>query len=501
MLSKSRPLHTATVDSPKNARFLAINHGPISFEKETYKGGKKIPTRITLIRPLAAGWAGAPYKQGQKGVRTSKLSEMVAGNAMRFYSFEKVANNSEKGPRCDDITFELRAGDTLNFWIDEKRLEEVKRGLPEELTRIEAFTVCEILIASRNSAATEKNSGCKIANVKPCSFTLYSCMADVEGFPSNYVDARELALKNQQAQTAISADLMTNESVFHVQCSPKAYIHDDEDPEAGMITLVNTGVEPIDIPVQTLLKYTNCTRKDQACSLLEMAIASRSLGLLVFTNDFWKTATASQLRAVPIINTELLLQSVDKIGEKTTFPVDGSVVVEDVTYSIQLHIDEVTKCNFFSVCIVHPITLHVYRSQSRSPTAPRHRRRTLSWRPPRSSSSAHTRSASPYAPPTATRSPATGWATSTARRARASRPSGFASARSPRPARTTNDRNTCLMNHDRAVKKLAKGCLGRLYDFQLLNYRGLFLDYCMHIYTQCDKVARPVAEPNALLHE
>ena len=340
--NKTRPMHTATVDAPKNSRFLAINHGPISFEKDTYKGGKKIPTRMTLLRPLAAGWVGAPYKQGQKGVRTSKLSEMIAG-AVRFYSFEKVANNNEKGPRCDDITFELRGGDTLNFWIDDKRLDEVKRGLPDGLTKIEPFSVCEVLIAPRNSTATAKGSGCKITNVKPSSFTLYSCMQDIEELPTTYVDARAVALKNQQAQPVIANDLITNESVFYVQVAPKAYIHEDESLESTMITLVNTGIDPVDIPVPTLLQYTNCTRKDQACSLLEMAIACNALRLLVFTNDFWKSATASQLRAIPLINTELLLMAVqpERVGEQTIFPTDNTVVVDDVTYGIQIHVEQV----------------------------------------------------------------------------------------------------------------------------------------------------------------
>lgn len=108
-----------------------------------------------------------------------------------------------------------------------------------------------------------------------------------------------------------------------------------------MVTIVNSGTDPIDIPIATLLQYTNCTQKDQACSLLEMAIATSSLQMLVMSNDNWKTATASMLRGVPIINTETLLHHVipTQVGEKTCFPTSSTTLIDDVTYSIQIHVD------------------------------------------------------------------------------------------------------------------------------------------------------------------
>ena len=132
-----------------------------------------------------------------------------------------------------------------------------------------------------------------------------------------------------------------NEPAFHLHVSHKAYIHDPEDQESTVVTLVNSGTEPVDIPVQTLLHYTNCTKKDQACSLLEMAIANSALQLLVIGNDFWKTATTSSLRGIPIINTEILLQSIIPalVGEQTCFQTQNTTTVDDVTYSIQIHVD------------------------------------------------------------------------------------------------------------------------------------------------------------------
>ena len=177
---KSRPCNTAPIDSSKNSTFLAINHRSISFEAETYKGNKKIPHRFTIIRPLQAGWAGAPYKQNQKGVVTKRLSEMTtigdAGPAIKMYSFEKGASNMEKGPRRDEFTFEIRSGAVLNFWLDDQRLSQMKKDQMSLPKSIPMFTMCEIQVASKNVDGVAKASACKIVDVKPKSFTLHSCM-------------------------------------------------------------------------------------------------------------------------------------------------------------------------------------------------------------------------------------------------------------------------------------------------------------------------------------
>jgi hypothetical protein len=177
---KSRPCNTAPIDSSKNATFLAINHKTISFEADTYKGNKKVPHRFTIIRPLQAGWAGAPYKKNQKGVPVKRLSEMLttdhAGPAIKLYSFEKGGTTMEKGPRRDDVSFDIQSGAVLNFWLDEQRLAQMKKDQPTLPESIPMFTVCEIQVAPRNADAATKSSACKISDVRPKSFTLHSCM-------------------------------------------------------------------------------------------------------------------------------------------------------------------------------------------------------------------------------------------------------------------------------------------------------------------------------------
>ena len=341
--SKTRPCFTAAINESKNPKFLAINHNAISFDKETYKGNKKIPTRFTIIRPLAAGWGGAPYKQNQKNVGSKKLSDLSKGPdgpVMKMFSFEKTSSNMEKGPRCDDMSFEVQTGNTFNFWLDEKRLsdESLKRSI-QGIDRIEALTLCEIMITSKNSEGAAKGTGCKISEVRPCPFSLHSCMDDVERFPTNLADARTTQLKIQQAQPLIARDFVPEEASFHLFVSPKAFIQEDEQGSEDIIRIVNSGADPIDIPIHILLHYTNTTRKDWACSLLEMAIANNALQLFVINNDFWKNATHSSLRAVPLINTETLLYSVVPSLIGNDFITPNTTTIDDVTYNIQIRID------------------------------------------------------------------------------------------------------------------------------------------------------------------
>jgi hypothetical protein len=166
----------------------------------------------------------------------------------------------------------------------------------------------------------------------------------VERLPSTLADARTNLLKYQQSQPHITNDLLTDEPAFHIYVQSKAYIHDEPEgqiPGQEMITIVNSGTEPIDVPVSVLLQYTNSTRKEWACSLLELAIVNNALQMLVINNDYWKSATHSSLRGIPLVNTETLLQSVVPalIGTQTTFPTHNTTTIEDINYSILINVD------------------------------------------------------------------------------------------------------------------------------------------------------------------
>jgi hypothetical protein len=344
--SKTRAMNTAALADAKNAKFLAINHTNISFDKDVYKGNKRIPTRFTIIRPLSTGWGAAPYKQNTKMIGAKRLSELTFQTAqqpvMKMWPFEKVTSNMEKGPRCDDISWELKTGNTLVFWLDEQRVREIREK--QNIEKIDAFTVCEIQVAVRNTESAAKGSGVKIVEIKPCEFSLYSCMHDLDFFAPTLADARTQELQTQQLYPHIGRDLVPENPAFHVHVHHKAFFNDENTMETGYVRLLNWGGgETIDIPLVTLAKYANLdpNYKLTACNLLEIAIATNSLQLLVFANDFWRSPTESHLRGIPIINTENLLLSVipGLVGTQTTFQTPYEITIDDTTFHIQIHID------------------------------------------------------------------------------------------------------------------------------------------------------------------
>ena len=233
-------------------------------------------------------------------------------------------------------------------------------------------------VAPRNKDAALKGNGCKLIEVKPTSFTLYSCMHDLERLPSTLADALTSLMRRQEAQPHIFNELVTNEPMFQLHIPHKAFIH--EDPEMPrdeqFVTLVNTGIEPIDIPVHTLLLYTNSVDRNQACALLEIAIACSAVQMLVFKSDYWQNATRSQFRGVPVIDTELLLQPISPalVGEQTCFPTPNTMQYDDVNYNIQIQLEQVFV-SLFSACS-YPFVTNSRRSPSPSPPARRRAHRT-----------------------------------------------------------------------------------------------------------------------------
>ena len=259
--------------------------------------------------------------------------------------------------------------------------------------------------------------------------------------PSSLSDARTALLKYQQAQPHIANDLLTDEPTFHIYVQQKAYLHDEPEgqiPGQEMVTIVNSGTDPIDIPVSTLLQYTNSTRKEWACSLLELAIANNALQLLVVSNEFWKTSTHSSLRGIPIVNTETLLQSISPalVGSQTTFPTHNTTTIEDTTYSILINVDPEPTTVATGTPPQAPDFILACKEIELEPTAS-------------SSTSPTTR---------ATRFPATGSATLTPRRAAAVRRWGTRSGRLRRAMRTSR----YFFPHVRLMAENKEACVWRV---------------------------------------
>ena len=98
--AKSRMAFTGSTSSSKNARFLAINHDVVPCcIHGLRKNGKPMAVKFTIIRPLASGFAAAPYKnkETKRDPESRPLSQMSfirteSGSSqavMEMWSFHK----------------------------------------------------------------------------------------------------------------------------------------------------------------------------------------------------------------------------------------------------------------------------------------------------------------------------------------------------------------------------------------------------------------------------
>lgn len=389
---KTRAVFTASLSEGRNPRFIAINHELVPCDPSRLRrAGKPMPIRVTLVRPLTGGFTSAPYKAGQKNdVFTQKLSELCtlqadpfssssssashssnhngagtceagnpnsiaanAGNgnttamvvrrpAMRMWSFKKSAKNTDKGQRIDELSWCLEGGNTVILWIDEERINKtaVDRAagrigkyyepvVPENISHIPAFTVCEVTLSSRCDEYACKGNSIKIASIRPASYTLYSCLNDLRLLPPTLEQARLYQMELKLQYPAIANDLDTKDVPFWSRIDPGAVLDDSDVDVNSTVRLCQWGdpsVPQIDLQAEVLLRATNTTRMEYACALLDVAIVCGAASVMVFTNDFWAKNRETGYRGVPLVDVELLLRAVTAASVASAPLVSGATL-------------------------------------------------------------------------------------------------------------------------------------------------------------------------------
>ena len=397
---KLRPAFTASIAESKNPRFIAINHEVVPCDASRLRRvGKSMPIRVTLIRPLTGGFTSVPYKQGVKAEGpTQRLSEISyvplfpplttpeghpnntkneASEAvalgvlpgrpvMRMWSFKKASKNTDKGARVDDLCWYLEGGNTLILWLDEERMNKAavdraagKVGkhyeavVPENITHIPAFTVCEVSLSCRSDEYAAKGSAVKIASIRPLGYTLYSCMNDLRLLEPTLELARRRQMELRLQYPSLANDLDTKDAPFWSRVDAGAVLDDSDLEMTQSVRLCNWGdasVPQIDLTVEQLLRGTNTTRVDWACALFEMAIVCGAASVLVFSSDFWAKNRETGFRGIPLIDVEKLLAvatpgaaevaPLDEGNEATrlfkVFDTDHVLKIDNDTYRVQV---------------------------------------------------------------------------------------------------------------------------------------------------------------------
>ena len=331
---KTRASFTGSITDGKNARFLAICHDVVPCDPANLRRpGKPMAVAFTIVRPLSAGFTSVPYKQGVKqDGPTKKISEltMTKGDlgarqpAMSMWSFKKTSNNKDKGVRCDEIQWRMEAGNTILLWLREDDMAKIaldraagKLGkyaetiVPENMLQIDAFTLCEISIKCRNDDQAKEGKGIAIASVKPAPFSLYSCVGDLQFLDPTLGEARDRQMACLERYPAIARELNAKDVPFWTRVRRDAVLDDGDADTMQLVRLTgmcdDQSVPQVDIMVETLLKYTNTTRVDWACALLDMAITAGALSVLVFTSEYWTKNGECGFRAIPVVDVDVLL--------------------------------------------------------------------------------------------------------------------------------------------------------------------------------------------------
>lgn len=321
----------------RNGKFLAINHTAIPC-RPTELGDKAAAIGLTLLRAHSAGYGVAPYARNmKKGAETKKLFEMVppsvdapdtAASTMRMWSYEK--KSMARGPRCDDISFELGPGDTFTFFVSPQTFENMKmddpenasNALPVDVESIPEFSLLEITVSPKSRDSCLAGSGFRICTVRMLSrnnLSLYSLMAtDLQALPKSLAAYTRATQAKRENFPMLARDLEDSKAAFLLDACPCTSFVNDDNLTAGtsnMVQLVvGNGVldegEFIDVPVDILCRYTNTQDVRHACALVECAAALGALRVFVAHNSYWGRKGASRYRGVPLVDTGAFFSAV-----------------------------------------------------------------------------------------------------------------------------------------------------------------------------------------------
>lgn len=315
---------------------------------------------MTVVAIPKEGWCYAPYKKPKKGAKSVRdpdarplfeVSDIADRNgqraiaALQVYSFNREGK-TDKGPRNDGQTAELRVGMTIRFKV-QTFMYEKKGGrddsrddvFPPDQDVIPAFSLVEVMVLPGTSESADKSFGLSIAKIRPLSHSLYSYLTPtgLPLLPSTFDAAMELAKQVAERGESIQAMIETQCVSFFAAVEPNAHLT----PIGPLMFRLSAGESPalesvheVDVREEDLLRFTNAgDNVGYAVFLCDMAASAGALSVLVIRDPYFQKEDSSfgEYRALPLINTEKLLRFV-----KTEF-LPGSD--DDVQYQLPFPIE------------------------------------------------------------------------------------------------------------------------------------------------------------------
>jgi hypothetical protein len=334
----------------KDAVIFVVNHVPIACTSEQHEemGGGSVCVPLTVVRVHKRGFSKVPYKKNKVYDNTLPLFELdvarddTCSDSLYMWSFIKAGSGS-KGVRSDERRCCLQPGDVIKQWISNTTFENIKDDaakaepfLPVGRTSpIPAFSLLQIKVTSSNHEAHDKGYSIRVQSICESEYSLYAFFNDLEKLPKSLKDAKQHQLDKVDKYPCMKQDIECGNVGFF--CTPNAardevYVSNEDAEATGMVTVVNWTTDAdelgasgecrgIDIPVETLLRYTNSNSLTHACAFLELALSMGAVkGFFSAYNAYAfkrrgeakALSVRSNIRAIPVIDVDKMFQVLPK---------------------------------------------------------------------------------------------------------------------------------------------------------------------------------------------
>lgn len=270
---------------------------------------------LTVVAIPKEGWCYAPYKKPKKGAKSVRdpdarplfeVSDIADRNgqraiaALQVYSFKREGK-TDKGPRNDEQTAELRVGMTIRFKV-QSFMYEKKGGredsrddvFPPDLDVIPGYSLVEVMVLPGTSESADKNFGLSIAKIRMLPHSLYSYLTPtgLSLLPGSFDAAMELAKQTAERGESIQAMIETQCVSFFAKVDSNAHLT----PIGPSMFRLSAGDNPVvesvhevDVREEDLLRFTNAgENKGYAIFLCDLAASAGALSVLVIRDPYYQ---------------------------------------------------------------------------------------------------------------------------------------------------------------------------------------------------------------------
>ena len=238
------------------------------------------------------GWSNAPYDQKKRLTDTKPLySTDAAGpyaGQTRFWSFMKVANNMNKGARCEqdegqDLSFVLPAGTCFSHFLREDSYGDKPLFIcNEEQQELQPYEPVLLQLSSTNNDQAGKGNGLKLRRVLPVAASVLSSF-----FDSFYARKQELEEAQQRASSfTATAKIVKGIAGCPLLCKVdrNAFWYHDETEQ--IIEILDSGVDAelgskLVVPQSMLLKALHSVDIGRALRMFTVALGHGAVKCIV----------------------------------------------------------------------------------------------------------------------------------------------------------------------------------------------------------------------------